>query len=384
MKIGLMGCEFVSPNKGCEALAYSIIYILNKFINTDDNLEIYNFSGTELGEIQTEFKNIKFKNIMPKLKDCEFNYLKNLNQCDFILDATMGDSFSDIYSKKYYDRLILDKRIAEAMCKNYILLPQTYGPFNYKGSGKKAKGVFKRAKYIYCRDEMSQKILESKFNIKNSELVTDMAFLLPYDKDRFSFDTNKIKLGINVSGLLYQGGFESSNQFNLKINYKEYINELIEKYSNDEKYEVHLIPHVIDLNENAHDDDYKTIEKIHNQYANTILAPAFKNPIEAKSYISNMDIFSGARMHSTIAAFSTGVPCIPVSYSRKFEGLFNSLNYDYIIHAKEYDTAEAFNKTVEYCNNTEKLKKSQEEANEDINKKLNNFVNSIEKILRED
>ena len=211
-----------------------------------------------------------------------------------------------------------------------------------------------------------------------------MAFLLPYDKDRFSFDTNKIKLGINVSGLLYQGGFESSNQFNLKINYKEYINELIEKYSNDEKYEVHLIPHVIDLNENAHDDDYKTIEKIHNQYANTILAPAFKNPIEAKSYISNMDIFSGARMHSTIAAFSTGVPCIPVSYSRKFEGLFNSLNYDYIIHAKEYDTAEAFNKTVEYCNNTEKLKKSQEEANEDINKKLNNFVNSIEKILRED
>ena len=384
MKIGLMGCEFVSPNKGCEALAYSIIYILNKCNNTDDNLEIYNFSGTELGEIQTEFKNIKFKNIMPKLKDCEFNYLKNLNQCDFILDATMGDSFSDIYSNKYYDKLILHKRIAEAMCKNYILLPQTYGPFYYKGSDKKAKGVFKRAKYIYCRDEMSQKILETKFNIKNSELVTDMAFLLPYNKNRFSFDTNKIKLGINVSGLLYKGGFESSNQFNLKIDYKKYINELIEKYSNNEKYEIYLIPHVIDINENAHDDDYKTCKKIAEKYKNCILAPLFKNPIDAKSYISNMDIFIGARMHSTIASFSSGVVTIPVSYSRKFEGLFNSLNYKYIIHAKEYNTDEAVNKTIEYCENTKELSKSQEEANEIINKKINNFIYSIGKIIKED
>ena len=31
-----------------------------------------------------------------------------------------------------------------------------------------------------------------------------------------------------------------------------------------------------------------------------VLAPDFKNPIEAKSYISNMDVFIGARMHSTI------------------------------------------------------------------------------------
>ena len=38
MKIGLMGLEFVSPNKGCEALTYSIINILNEF-NLEENLE---------------------------------------------------------------------------------------------------------------------------------------------------------------------------------------------------------------------------------------------------------------------------------------------------------------------------------------------------------
>ena len=62
------------------------------------------------------------------------------------------------------------------------------------------------------------------------------------------------------------------------------------------------------------------------------MAPAFENPIQAKSYISNMDCFIGSRMHSTIASISSGVPTLPVSYSRKFEGLFETLEYPYIIH----------------------------------------------------
>ena len=36
----------------------------------------------------------------------------------------------------------------------------------------------------------------------------------------------------------------------------------------------------------------------------------------------------GARMHACIAAFSSGVPVVPMAYSRKFEGLFGSLGYD--------------------------------------------------------
>ena len=65
------------------------------------------------------------------------------------------------------------------------------------------------------------------------------------------------------------------------------------------------------------------------------MAPAFLNPIDAKSYISGMDFFMGARMHSTIAAFSSGVPVVPMSYSRKFTGLFNcTLDYDAVVDLK--------------------------------------------------
>jgi coenzyme F420 hydrogenase subunit beta len=381
MKIGLMGCEFESPNKGCEALTYSIISILNNIKSINKNITIYNFSGTKLGKIQSEFKNINFVNVPPSLKDMSFNYLKKLHECDVILDATMGDSFSDIYSKKYYERLILDKRLAEMLCKNYILLPQTYGPFYDKKSSMIAKKVFKKAKKIYCRDNLSKELLENEFNITNSELVTDMAFLLPYYKERYSIDSKKVKLGINVSGLLYKGGFNSSNQFGLKIDYKDYINRVIEYFLNNKNYEVHLIPHVIDISENAHDDDYIICKKLKEKYQDCVLAPAFDNPIDAKSYISNMDIFIGSRMHSTIAAFSSGVVTIPVSYSRKFEGLFNSLNYNFVINGKLESTESAFDKTIEYVNKKEELKNMQLISEEIIEEQKKKFIEILEKYM---
>lgn len=100
MKIGLMGLEFNSANKGCEALVYSFLSIINNI--GDDDLTIYNFSGTSLGCVDEVFPDMKFINVYPKIKDFKFKYLKALRQCNFIFDATMGDSFSDIYSKDYF------------------------------------------------------------------------------------------------------------------------------------------------------------------------------------------------------------------------------------------------------------------------------------------
>ena len=48
-----------------------------------------------------------------------------------------------------------------------------------------------------------------------------------------------------------------------------------------------------------------------------------------------MDFFMGARMHSTIGAFSARVPVFPMAYSRKFNGLFeDTLNYPYMCDMK--------------------------------------------------
>ncbi|MBD9053771.1 polysaccharide pyruvyl transferase family protein [Holdemanella biformis] len=378
MKIGLIGFEFESANKGCEALVYSFLSLFNQLVTKD--VTVYNFSGTNIGMVSNYFSDYKFINILPRLKDVNMKYFRALRSCDYIFDVTMGDSFSDIYSKDYYFHLIKQKVYAELIGKKYILLPQTYGPFEYAESEKKAKKVFNRAYKIYCRDEMSQKLLEEKFGIKNSVLVSDMAFILPFNKTKYKF-SNKEKIGINISGLLYKGGFHSENQFGLSLNYPELINKLINELS--DKYEVHLIPHVIDLKEDAYDDDYKICELLNEKYPNTILAPAFDTPIEAKSYISNMDVFVGSRMHSTIASFSAGVVTIPISYSRKFEGLFGSLNYPYVVNAKEETTDSAYELVVNFIKDRSKLAGVQKESMTIIQEKNRRFKESIRELLKE-
>jgi polysaccharide pyruvyl transferase WcaK-like protein len=47
-----------------------------------------------------------------------------------------------------------------------------------------------------------------------------------------------------------------------------------------------------------------------------------------------MDFFCGSRMHACIAAVSSGVPTVPISYSRKFTGLFESLGYSPVADCK--------------------------------------------------
>lgn len=381
MKIGLIGCEFESPNKGCEALTYSFIHVLQECIE-DMNLVIYNFSGTGLGNIDKEFPLIKFINVEPKIKDMRFNYIKKLKECDIIFDATMGDSFSDIYSCKYYNSLIKHKKIIQFFSKKYILLPQTYGPFLKDTSLKKAKKILKRSYKIYCRDNLSKKLLEEKLKIKNSILVTDMAFFLPFDKERYKLKEGRIKIGINISGLLYRGGFESENQFNLTLNYKKFINDLISYLISEGKYDIYIIPHVIDVKENAHDDDYIISKQIQDKYKECHLAPIFKSPIDAKSFISNMNIFIGSRMHSTIAAFSSNVITIPISYSRKFEGLFSNFNYNSVINGRMCNEENALQEIKKYLLNISKLQLQQNESLKLIERQKKNFLDNIKDDLK--
>lgn len=97
-----MGFEFQSPNKGCEALVYSFLSTISNILKPQDI--IYNFAGTELGQVPECFKEIRFVNVFPKLKDFKFQYLRALKRCDVIFDVTMGDSFSSEFVVREYEK----------------------------------------------------------------------------------------------------------------------------------------------------------------------------------------------------------------------------------------------------------------------------------------
>lgn len=378
MKIGLMGFELESPNKGCEALSYALVDYLN-LLQIDD-LTILVLDSEDVGGFKSWFPQIRFEAVPFRIKDPTFRSVRAIKKCDLVFDITMGDSFSDIYSKEYCKSLIKRKVVVELLNKKYVLMPQTYGPFDDAAIRKKAIKVIENAYKVYSRDVASIEYLK-QFGV-NKEITEciDLAFMLPFDNSMFAVDRAKRNLGINISGLLWKGGFISDNQFDLTIDYKEYIRKVIKELLL-QGWSVHLIPHVLDAKDDAHDDDYRYIEMLHEEFPNTVIAPRFSNPIEAKSYIACMDCFIGARMHSTIAAFSTGVGVIPVSYSRKFEGVYERLGYKYVINARKLTTDAAILKTLEYVDKNKELRTSVNDKKIIIDTRIDTLKNEIRKLV---
>ena len=72
-------------------------------------------------------------------------------------------------------------------------------------------------------------------------------------------------------------------------------------------------------------------------------------------------------MHSTIAAFSSGVPVVPMAYSRKFNGLFiDTLGYDHMVDLKVDTDEDILNKIKVLYSEKESLKDEISTANSGI------------------
>lgn len=265
-----------------------------------------------------------------------------IKQCDFVLDIGEGDSFSDIYGFKRFFYFCLSKeRVILSGCP-LMLSPQTIGPFSSKVARFLAIHVMQQCSMVFARDGISMEYLHQLGLRSNTGEAMDVAFRLPFQKQNKK-NNDKIEVGINVSGLLYNGGYSRDNQFGLSFDYAEMIHKLLSELAVQDKIQIHLISHVI--TKNIVEDDYTICKKLAKEYSNVFVAPQFTSPVEAKSYISTLDFFTGARMHACIAAFSSGVAVIPFAYSRKFNGLFESLDYPHFVDGKK-DSLDSAIKTI--------------------------------------
>jgi polysaccharide pyruvyl transferase WcaK-like protein len=210
------------------------------------------------------------------------------------------------------------------------------------------------------------------------EQVIDVALAMPFDKRPKSIV--KPTVGINVSGLLMNGGYSGNNQFNLSFTYKELIQELIEYILKEDKYYIELVPHVIS-DEQYWEDDYLACQKIAAKYKEIKVSPKFTSPIQAKSYISGFDLLVGSRMHATIAALSTGVPFIPLAYSRKFAGLFGTVDYNHTLDLNSKTKEEMLEDIIKKFNDIEQLKKDLLVATNIVNEYLDKYKVELKKVI---
>lgn len=387
MRIVLLGLEFYIGNKGCEALTESFIGELNKIAeeyNIKFEIEAFVMKLGERLKASGQITEINLSKIEPKKYSFWKHCRKIFSESDMIIDFSMGDSFSDIYGVKRFAIYSVLKELAVRADTPFVLGPQTYGPFNRKWVRKWAVSIIKRSDEVYTRDGLSQKYVYDLCG-RNIVQVTDVAFALPYQKAPYkkSID-DKIKVGINVSGLLWKGGYTGKNQFQLRVDYQLFCIRIIEDLLESEKYEVFLIPHVGDkTKQGISENDYIPCMELMKKFSNLELVDSSGSPSIIKGEIARMDIFIGARMHATIAAFSSGVATIPFSYSRKFEGLYQSLGYPYVIEATKFTTDEAIITTKNYIRHYEKLQAAGKESMNIVEQKQRMFRQGIGKIFCE-
>jgi len=369
-------------NRGCVALTLSSLYFIDKVMEElDIKYELYILDTYLRAKkrciINIEDRIIEFQPITYPYELEIKQFIKSLiyfkrtlkslsviKNADYILDIGRGDSFSDIYGKKRFwitDRI---HKIARFFSVPYCLLPQTIGPFENVKIRKEACKSIDHASMVMARDESSYNYV--KENVPKQKFVKeyiDLAFFLPYHKQRF--DSSSINVGLNVSSLLWFGGYTGNNQFGLSCDYKDLVRTIINSFLKIDNVILYLVPHAIGKS-NQIDGDTTVSLLLIKEYNNSRLklSPYFAGPIEAKSFISGLDFFMGARMHSTIAAFSSGVPVVPMAYSRKFNGLFiNTLHYNYMVDLKTEKKEEIVPKLLNAFELRKEIKKNILESN---------------------
>lgn len=372
--VGVGWQSFSSENLGVAALAESHLALLREAAaRTEVALQLLQFCYSETRPSVARARGVELADpmtIVGMLRGSS-KCLKQIKQCDVVLDIGEGDSFSDIYGYKRLWLLLLFKFLVLRSGVKLVLSPQTIGPFRSGIARRVSASVMRRASRVFARDQLSMIFLVKNELQSLSVETTDVAFALPYVRAASPTD-GRTHVGVNVSGLLFNGGYNRKNQFGLVLNYKELVRELLHRLHAREDIVVHLVAHVIS-DRMPVEDDYRVCQDLSREFPRTILAPKFDGPSEAKSYISGLHFFTGARMHACIAAFSSGVPVVPMAYSRKFNGLFGSLNYPALVDLRADDGTVALRKTFEALDQREELVRHVANGMAIADQKLNRF-----------
>lgn len=363
-KIWLLGAPLDNNNMGVNALGFSSIKcILNRWNDAEIIIRTYHKESEKKYKIGEQEVLIKEKALFVGVNLFKSNniytlliyslllkifplkwlqeaikanniYYRDIQEADLVVDITGGDSFSDIYGFK---RLRLDAllKLLIILCRNnFVLLPQTYGPFKTAVSQAIARYILANTSLIYGRDkrgvEYVQELLGQMSQSKPIEFIPDVAFVLEPEKTdtptieelKGQKDNGKIIVGFNVSGLLYDKDKKSAQKFGLKSDYSNLINNIIESFLKKEEVVVVLVPHVYKTDTEACRVLYQKFIK---KYPDKIfLEEKELNCQQVKYLIGCCDFFLGSRMHSCIAAISQCLPALGLAYSGKFIGVFES------------------------------------------------------------
>lgn len=347
LKIGLLWHSAKSGNLGVGALTIANMAIARKVAEALGLTPVFTIIGVaDKGRAYVRPNEARLYEVNSRRLADPRETLAVIGAQDCILDIGAGDSFADIYGFKRFLFMWVSKAMALARGVPLVLSPQTIGPFTREPYRRMARWAMERADCVVARDHTSFEVLTKLARGARAVQSVDVAFALPFADRSAERGGERLRVGVNVSGLLLQEAESGRNRFGLEVNYAALMRRFVGAMAARKDVEVHLISHATSLQDSG-DDDGQAADRFAAEFPGTIRVPDFAGPCEAKSYISSLDYLVAGRMHACIAAFSSGTPMVPVAYSRKFSGLFGTLGYDFLLPVKGMGTDEAVDFLVE-------------------------------------
>ncbi len=149
-------------------------------------------------------------------------------------------------------------------------------------------------------------------------------------------------VGINLSPMVLE---RAGDPELVKKSYRNFIRYILDNTDNN----IAFVPHVVW----SSSDDRRPLKELYEEFKSTGRVVFIDdNPAEIlKGYISKCSFFVGARTHSTIAAYSSGVPTLVIGYSVKSRGIATDLfgTFDgYVLPVQEMKDPQALIRSYEF------------------------------------
>lgn len=181
-----------------------------------------------------------------------------------------------------------------------------------------------RFSYITARETLTYKLFLDNFNHDKVKYYPDPAFIMPMEKSLLpvGFEPGNM-IGINISNLILTGRYGADKE-QIMLSYQNLIKFILEQTD----YKIILVQHIVNngFDLEALSKLYKTYEK---EKRVLLMKTELLNSMQIKYIISKLNFLVTARTHASIAAYSTCVPTLVVSYSIKSIGIAKDLFDDY-------------------------------------------------------
>lgn len=260
---------------------------------------------------------------------------KALREADAIFDAS-GYTLGSGWTKQGGELLLQTIRIAKRYNKKMILMPQSFGPFDWEGddNGEFLKKIKEELSYclkIYAREIEGYECLIS-LGLDNVELSTDMVIrekFFPKANDIYnSYDSPEISYPSpgSVGFIINENVFRIGDPDAVLNLYAKILDKLVD---NGEKvYIMSTSTADVQLVENV-------LSKITDRSRVGVITGEYSSP-ELIDIIGRFKYVVASRYHSVVFAYRSGVPAIILGWASKYTDLAAHFQQqDYVFDIRE-------------------------------------------------